>query len=109
MTWGPEGRHLPPNWGSLVKAVKYRAKATSPLKIEQCEARLPRSGKRCPDPGVDVDHKGDKDDHSLANLRLLCEFHHDQKTSDQGHAAWAAKKAPKKSLRRDEHPGRRLG
>jgi hypothetical protein len=108
MTWGDEGRQLPPNWHSLVRAVKHRAKATSPLGIEQCEAKLPRSGKRCPDRGIDVDHTGDKDDHSLGKLRLLCEHHHDQKTAGQGHEAWAAKKAPKQSLRRDEHPGRRL-
>jgi hypothetical protein len=107
MTWGDEkGRNLPPNWPALVKAVKHRAKATSPLGIEQCEGRLPRSGKRCTELGVDVDHTGDRDDHSLGKLRLKCEHCHDKKTSSQGHQAWAAKKGPKKSLRRDEHPGR---
>ena len=109
MTWGDEkGRDLPPNWYKLVAAVKKRAKATSLLGIEQCEARLPRSGQRCPAVGVDVDHIGDKDDHSLGKLRLKCEHHHDQKTSKQGQDAWAAKKAPKPSRRRDEHPAKRL-
>lgn len=107
MTWGAVGRDLPPNWGQLVKAVKHRAKKTSPLGIEQCEARLPRSGKRCPQLGVDVDHEGDKDDHRLSKLRLKCQDHHKPKTAAQGHDAWRAKKA--KAKRPDEeHPGRRL-
>ena len=108
MTWGNEkGRDLPPNWPAIVRAVKARAKRTSPRRIEQCEAFLPRSGHRCPDRGVDVDHIGDKDDHRLHMLRLKCEHHHDKKTAGQGHAAWAAKKA--KAKRPDEeHPGRRL-
>lgn len=107
MNWADgEGRDLPANWPALVRAVKHRAKATSPLGIEQCEARLPRTGRRCPDKGRDVDHIGDKDDHRLEVLRLKCHHHHSQKTAGQGHSAWAAKKAPKKTLRRDEHPGR---
>lgn len=87
--------------------VKARAKASSPLGIEQCEATLPRSGRRCPDRGIDVDHIGDKDDHRLGKLRLKCEHHHDKKTARQGHQAWAAKK--KKAKRPPEgHPGRNL-
>lgn len=109
MTWSNEqGRQLPPEWPAIVRAVKARAKASSPLGIEQCEARLPKTGKRCPDRGVDVDHMGHQDDHRLVMLKLKCEHHHDWKTARQGHAAWAAKK--KKAKRPpEEHPGRRLG
>lgn len=112
MSWNgnPTDRRstLPPNWASeIVPAVKRRAKKTSSLGFAQCEARLPRSGKRCPAAGTDVDHKRDRDDHSMANLQLLCEHHHDAKTSGQGHSAWSAKK--KKAKRPDEvHPGRML-
>lgn len=107
MTWGDEGRALPPDWPAIVARVKKRA-ATALWPKGQCEKLLPRTGKRCPRAGVDVDHKGDKDDHRLVMLRLLCEAHHDAKTAAQGHAGWAAKKAPNKSRPRDEHPGRRL-
>lgn len=69
---------LPSNWASeIVLAVKRRAGG-------QCEWLLPRSGKRCPRPGKDVDHKVAGDDHSMRNLRLLCEHHHDKKTAQEG-------------------------
>lgn len=107
MTWGDEGRDLPADWPKRVAQVKKRARESSPTGIEQCEARLPRSGRRCPRVGTDVDHKGDKDDHRLHKLRLICPDHHKPKTAGQGHAAWAAKKA--KAKRPDElHPGRKL-
>lgn len=107
MTWGAVGRDLPPNWGQLVKAVKRRARESSPTGIEQCEARLPRSGRRCPDVGTEVDHIGHKDDHRLTKLRLKCAHHHAPKTAKQGHEAWAAKKAKAKRPE-EKHPGRGL-
>lgn len=109
--WQPEkGRDLPPEWYSeIVPAVKRRAKKSSELGIEQCEMLLPKSGKRCPRLGTDVDHKWDRDNHSLRALQLLCTHHHRQKTANEGHQGWANKKNVSKSRRRDEHPGKRLG
>jgi 5-methylcytosine-specific restriction protein A len=44
----------------------------------------------CAQPGTDVDHIGDGDNHGLDNLQLLCGWHHDRKSSRQGNAArWA--------------------
>lgn len=43
--------------------------------------------RRCTNPGVDVDHIGNPEDHSLDNLRLLCEPHHDHRTALQANAA----------------------
>lgn len=98
MGWETSDRRsrLPSNWASeLVPAVKRRAAG-------QCEWRLPRSGKRCPRPGSDVDHVINNDDHSLRNLRLLCEHHHDAKSAREG--VWGRRK--KKSGRPAEaHPG----
>lgn len=88
-------------------AVKRRA-ATPQHPGGQCEARLPRSGQRCPDPGVEVDHTGDKNDHRLFKLKLKCRHHHGTKTARQGQQAWAAKKAKAKRPT-EEHPGRGLG
>ena len=58
-------------------------------------------GKRCPERGTDVDHVGDKNDHDLANLRLLCAGHHARRTSAQGLAA----KRAWKNRNREAHPG----
>ena len=87
-------QELPDNWNALRASVIRRAQG-------RCQWKLP-SGKRCPRPGTDVDHYGDKDDHS--KLRLLCEKHHND------HTAWQAKQAKVKTKqsryrRGEEHPG----
>jgi hypothetical protein len=108
--WQSEkGRELPPNWYSeIVPAVKKRA-STALWPKGQCEKLLPKSGKRCPREGRDVDHKWDRDNHTLRALQLLCEHHHSQKTAREGHQGWAKKKDVTKTRRRDQHPGKRLG
>jgi hypothetical protein len=97
MTWGSEkGRELPANWESeIVPAVKERDGY-------RCRWVL-GSGKRCPRPGTDVDHMGPNHVHRLSNLRLLCAFHHNQRTSKQGAKARADRKA-KKIRPGEEHP-----
>jgi 5-methylcytosine-specific restriction endonuclease McrA len=79
-----------------VAAVKKRAKG-------QCQKRLP-SGARCPRRGTDVDHIIPNDDHSLKNLRLLCQHHHGQKSAVEG---FQAREAFKRSRfrPREDHPG----
>lgn len=67
---------LPSNWPELVRQVRARSGG-------RCEARLP-SGLRCPRRGTDADHVIPGDDHRLSNLRDLCEFHHDKKSSREG-------------------------
>ncbi|MFE6282447.1 HNH endonuclease [Streptomyces sp. NPDC057877] len=60
-------------------------------------------GERCTEPGTDVDHIGDPDDHSPANLRLLCGYHHRRRTALQARAA----RGPLPTRRRptEAHPG----
>jgi 5-methylcytosine-specific restriction protein A len=96
-------QRLPENWGALIRAVKKRARATSPTDIEQCEKRLP-SRRRCPRVGTDVDHVIPNDDHSLRNLRLLCAHHHGQKSSQEGRQARSAIKQSRYRPSED-HPG----
>jgi len=80
---------LPPNWRQLCGLVKRRAGRTADGLGHRCEWREP-DGSRCWAVGRDVDHVGDKHDHRLAVLRLLCENHHDKRSSEQGNAArWA--------------------
>jgi 5-methylcytosine-specific restriction protein A len=102
VSWETSDRksRLPKNWPQLVAKVKKRAGG-------RCEWRLPRSGKRCPRDGVDVDHIRNNDNHDLSNLRLLCETHHDRKSSGEGRKA----RADKRALRfrpPPQHPGRVL-
>lgn len=98
MAWSNEPgaqRDLPADWWRLVALCKKKAGG-------RCEWRLP-SGKRCPRPGKDADHIGDKDDHRIENLRLLCDHHHKKRTSAQ---ALAARVGPPIQLREERHPGR---
>ena len=98
MGWETSNRksRLPVNWASeIVPAVKKRDGG-------RCRAILP-SGKRCPRPGRDVDHRNPGDDHNLENLQLLCEIHHKRKTARE---AIAGKVRQKPSRREPErHPG----
>jgi 5-methylcytosine-specific restriction enzyme A len=56
---------------------------------------------------TDVDHIRPGDDHSESNLRSLCGFHHQKKSSHEGGAAMAAKRRDieKKFRRQEAHPG----
>jgi hypothetical protein len=60
---------------------------------------------RCALGANQVDHIGDPDDHSDANLRALCAWHHGHRTALQGNAAHP----PGPTLRRESepHPGLR--
>lgn len=74
---------LPDDWQSRIRpAIIAR---------DSARCRWIEGGRRCAARGTDVDHIGDKQDHSLSNLRLLCDFHHKKRTSAQGHAAKKAR------------------
>lgn len=100
MTWETDRKaRLPDNWKALVGQVKQRAKG-------RCEWRLP-SGKRCPRPGTDCDHRRPGDDHRLENLQWLCTHHHAKKSAMEGVYGRRAKRAPRREKRRIERdPGR---
>lgn len=92
-------QRLPPDWSRIRKRI------------------LRRDGHRCTERGLDdvrcyevateVDHIRPGDDHSDANLRALCSWHHQKKSSQEGGAALARKRrAIDQSYRRREaHPG----
>lgn len=68
-------------------------------------------GNRCPELATEVDHVQRGDDHSEANLRSICEYHHRKKSSIEGGQArmeqWKKQRAEiDRRFRRDEqHPG----
>ncbi len=61
-------------------------------------------GRRCNRPANQVDHLGDRDDHTLANLTSLCAWHHARKSSRQGNDA---RRRPTERRAPDPHPGLR--
>ncbi|ROQ27118.1 HNH endonuclease [Streptomyces sp. PanSC19] len=78
-------QRLPKNWASLRRRVIRRDGG-------QCTATY-SDGRRCEQPGTDVDHivpdsLGGSD--ALENLALLCTWHHARKSSAEGGRAAAA-------------------
>lgn len=94
---------LPANWKALRQVVLNRAK-------NRCES-VHKSGRRCWDKAVAVDHvvphcEGGGDE--LENLAAICQWHHNRKSSAEGGRAEAARiAAVKKDIRREpeKHPG----
>ena len=86
MGWESSNRRskLPANWPELRKEVRARSGG-------RCEVVV--DGKRCQNRAVDVDHVNRGNDHSLSNLRDICEPHHDAKSSREGVEARAMQKA----------------
>ena len=73
------------DWERLRKAVFHRDGGRCVF--------LDEHGNRCPMPATDCDHIGDRNLHTMENLRSLCHDHHLQRTSQQGHKARAALRA----------------
>jgi len=75
--------------------------------LDRCGGRcevIKKNGRRCWDKATDVDHIVAGDDHSPANLRGLCTWHHAKKSSAEGNAAKAALHAMLKHPV-ERHPG----
>lgn len=85
---------LPPDWLHRRRAVLIRDG-------HRCQHVRYDTGLPCMEWATDVDHIGNRDDHTLANLQALCAYHHRQKTSSQGGRAAARKREPQKQ----KHPG----
>lgn len=64
-------------------------------------------GQRCIEDATDVDHIIAGDNHDYSNLRSLCRWHHQRKSSAEGAAALVAKKRrnAQRFKRTEQHPG----
>lgn len=98
MTWDYSQRRqeLPPNWESIRRQVIARDKA--------CVWRDEPSSPPCGRQGHTVDHIAPNGPHTLQNLRLLCKYHNDRRTSLQA----VQERARRRGLRRrptERHPG----
>lgn len=85
---------LPPDW-------EQRRQARQEIAGGRCEweghPKYPIESaqfvSRCPMPGTDCDHWGDRNDHEIAALRWLCDWHHKFKTQQESAAARAETRA----------------
>lgn len=93
--WASSDRRseLPPDWPRIRRRV---------LRRDGYRCTWVEVGVRCSALATDVDHAGERMDHSDESLRSLCEPHHKAKTQAEAAAARAAK-----SRRRPPppHPG----
>lgn len=90
---------LPPDWQAIRKRILRRDD-------NACQWVIEGHGP-CLRPANEVDHRQRGSDHSDANLRALCSWHHQRKSSSEGAAVTAAqRRVIKRKFRRDErHPG----
>jgi hypothetical protein len=87
---------LPADWPAIRERILERDE-------RRCRWEM-RSGRRCKADATDVDHIGAKHDHSDANLRSLCAFHHGLHTAAQaGEAATSRAQAGRRPP--EQHPG----
>lgn len=91
---------LPADWSRIRKRILRRDGY-------QCVHLDPDSGERCTEHATDVDHIRPGDDHSETNLRSLCKWHHQKKSSHEGGVALAEmrRRNEAKFRRHEAHPG----
>jgi 5-methylcytosine-specific restriction enzyme A len=82
---------LPANWRTIRRQILDR---------DEWQCTDVTTGQRCTERATEVDHIGDRDDHSPANLRALCTPHHRSRSGRQGAAA-----RPRASRPSEPHPG----
>ena len=89
---------LPDNWKARRRRILIRDGY-------RCTWR--HDGVRCEELATDVDHIRPGDDHGDANLRSLCDWHHQHKSSAEGGAARAAarRRVDHRFRRSEPHPG----
>ena len=89
---------LPPNWAVLCQQVMDRDHW-------QCQHVRADTGITCGLHATDTDHIGDRDDHSLGNLRALCPWHHLRRSGRQGGVASGKARRDKAAAQKPLHPG----
>lgn len=101
MAWTTSKRkeELPPNWQTLRREAKRRAKG-------QCEDT--RNGKRCTRKGRDLHHTN-RDNHTLDTMQWLCRPCHNRHTNRQAKAAQHARYIEAKKRPLEAHPGAPAG
>lgn len=99
--WSTSNRRteLPPDWQTIRKRILRRDQ-------DKCQWLIEGHGK-CERPANEVDHRKRGSDHSDANLRALCTWHHQRKSSNEGAQVTAAQRRAirQRFTRNESHPG----
>jgi 5-methylcytosine-specific restriction protein A len=93
---------LPADWHRRVITVKNRAYGRCEWPGWFVGRQERRAGASCRALGTDCDHIGDRDNHELDNLQLLCRGHHVQKSLADQRTRRVSEKRPQ-----ERHPGLR--
>jgi 5-methylcytosine-specific restriction enzyme A len=103
---------LPANWASEIRPAILHRDGYRCTWIANLDDGGPNTylatrydlGQRCPSTATDVDHIGDPTNHQPHNLRSLCAWHHNVRSSQQGNSARAALRA-QLQMPPEQHPG----
>ncbi|MET9953523.1 HNH endonuclease signature motif containing protein [Streptomyces sp. NPDC006339] len=90
-------------WRTTPRPRGWKALRAPALERDAYRCTWVEDGEQCTEPGTDADHIGDPDDHSVENLRTLCQYHHRKRTAMQARAARGD--MPSRRRPRGEHPG----
>ena len=94
--------YLPVDWSR-------RRKERLRIDGDRCTSRVYVEGRweRCPSSATDVDHINGRDNHDVyRDLRSICEWHHDKKSSREGAMAYHKRMKEVKGMYRriEKHP-----
>lgn len=94
---------MPDRWRKSPLPPGWKQTRTLVLTRDGHQCTWTEDGQRCPiTTTLEVDHIGDPDDHTLANLRTLCGPHHHRRT---GYQAYAASNQALRRRPARRHPG----
>lgn len=85
---------LPSDWEARRKKVIARDRGICQWPDEDGRAVNDSGEPICGAPGTDVDHVGDRNDHRLSQLRLLCSTHHNRRSAQQGGQSYIPLRRP---------------
>lgn len=99
MAWSTSTRkeQLPDEWPTIRRRILARDRY-------MCQHIREDTGRICGARATDVDHIIPGDDHDDSNLRSLCSWHHDRKSSSEGGRA-ASRARRTRAAKFTDHPG----
>jgi len=97
-------RESPTAWRTTPRPIGWKKIRQQVLDRDGHRCTVVENGHRCPvTTGLEADHLGDPEDHSLSNLATKCRAHHRKKTATQARAVQLARRIQAPTPRR--HPG----
>lgn len=100
---GTHWKESPSSWRTAPRPRGWKTLRAQTLARDAHQCTWIEDGERCTSEGTDADHIGDPEDHTLDNLRTLCEYHHRKRSAIQARAARGP--LPSKERPTAPHPG----